>query len=164
MEYGNPNKTWWQAVESIAVMMTREGFDIRDMPAICSELSGEGFSSGDINKASGWVEQVFVTGKLQEVVSMLAPDIPTKRMLHPVEQLTLPEGIVRHLQECRDLGIFNSEVSERLLEGLRSLDTRDWDSADVSLFISEVLENAGSAAALSQYQAFTAGVLKEQLH
>lgn len=136
---GLESQEWWQAVRSIADLVSRDGVAVDEDRLIRRELEGRGFSSDGIGKALDWVGLAALSGNLMDALSMLQPSPDRVRVEHPLERLSLSPEVSRALESCRRQGIVSHEMAERLIEGLRTMDARDWEGDEVEAFFAEVL-------------------------
>lgn len=133
------SQEWWQAVRSIADLVSRDGVTVDEDKIIRHELANRGFSNDGIGKAMDWVGRAALSGNLMDALSMLQPSPNRIRVEHPLERLSLSPEVSRALESCRRQGIMSHEMAERLIEGLRTMDARDWEGDEVESFFAEVL-------------------------
>lgn len=141
---------WWLAVRSIADLVNRDGLAPHEECVLRRELTDRGFSKDGIGKALEWVGMAALSGNLMDTLGMLQPSSGAIRIDHPLEKLSLGPGLTRAVEACRRQGILTSEMSERLIEALRTMDTRDWEQPDIEAFFAEML--AVSAPSLAGVQ------------
>ncbi len=148
---GNSRLEWWQAVETIAGLVAC-GFDVRgDEDTLRVELAGRGFSEATIETAFKWLEQVVCSGTLADVLDMIQPAGKGPRLANPVEKILMSDKLWRLLENWRSRGLIGAGMAERMLEGMRSLDTRDWDDDEIREFMAEVLRSSTLPAADARY-------------
>lgn len=133
------SQEWWQAVRSIADLVSRDGHAPDEERVLRRELTVRGFSKDGIGKALDWVGMAALSGNLMDTLGMLQPSSDAIRVEHPLEKLSLGPGLTRAVDVCRRQGVLSSEMAERLIEGLRTMDTRDWEQEDIESFFAEVL-------------------------
>ena len=88
-----------------------------------------------IRAAEDWCEKAQAAGSLLDVLSVFAPSGGGYRMSSPLERVSVSEDVWRVIENCRNRGIITIDMAERLLEGVRAMDTRDWDDEDVRAFL-----------------------------
>ncbi len=154
--YDTPTGDWWQAVRSIADLVTREGIGPDQEQLLRHALAEQGFSSRGIGQAMDWVEEASLSGNLMDALGMLQSSSPHLRIEHPLESMALSPELRRGIALCRYRGFVSQDMAERLLEGVRALDSRDWDKDQVEAFLAEVL-------AVSMPQ-FAGGSISRMLH
>ena len=132
---------WWLAVQAIAGLVSDGDIAPSEQQILSHELDRQGFSSGSIEKALGWVHNVSLTSNVFDILDMLQHTSPQPRMSHPIETAGLPPEFMRGMERLRLSGVLTTDVAERLVEGVRTLDTEEWDQQDVDAFFAEVLEN-----------------------
>jgi uncharacterized protein Smg (DUF494 family) len=136
------HQAWWSAVESIADLVHRDGFQPDEDQQLREQLTRRGFSEDVIVRAMDWIDQVALSGNLADALGMLQSAPDRIRIEHPVEKSELAMGLWRTIESCRYRGIISAELAERLVEGLRTMDTRDWDEPEVKGFLSDMLASA----------------------
>lgn len=136
---GSPAKEWWDAVRSIADLIHRDGVGPDEDTLIREELTTQGFSKDGIGKAMDWVRMASLSGNLMDTLGMLQPPPAPFRVEHPLERSSLHPGLVRAVESCRRQGFITTDLAERLIEGLRTMDTRDWDQTEIHAFFADVL-------------------------
>lgn len=133
---------WWAAVQTIASLIGREGVEADQESYIRTELKDKGFSSQVVGQAMDFIDKAALSGHLMESLGMIYQaegEYTSVRVEHPMERACLPESLWRTIDGCRRKGILDPDLAERLLEGVRTMDTRDWDEEDVETFLSDVL-------------------------
>ncbi len=130
---------WWVVVQAMAELVVY-GYDELELTErhVRNELLDAGFSSHDIQKACDWVEKAVNSGTVVESLAMLQTQSEGTRIAHPMERICFSKPIWAKLELCRHKGILSSEVIERMLEGARVIDTRDWDDEEVSNLLAEI--------------------------
>lgn len=131
---------WWNVVQTVASYVAfgqpeAEIFDdyMRDA------LAAEGFSGGSIDQAMSWLEQAAFCGNLPEVLGMLQPASAAHRIANPLETVCVTEQLWQQIESIRQRGLISTDVAERLVEGIRSIDTRDWEESEIRALITEVM-------------------------
>ena len=61
------------------------------------------------------------------------------RIINPLEDVCFSSAIWSRIEICRQKGLITDEAMERLLEGARVIDTRDWDDDEVANLLAEML-------------------------
>lgn len=132
---------WWQVVKIMASFLGY-GYDETQLEEdyIRVSLIQQGFSEHDINMALDWLAEAALSGNLSEVLSMLnSVDTITHRVINPLETVSIPDELLNRLNKYKNKGIISLDMHERILEGVRELDTRDWESEDIDYFIKDVI-------------------------
>ena len=70
---------------------------------------------------------------------MLSTQSESLRVANPIETAFLSDELWQGLQVCRIRGLLNDDLMERLLDGMRSIDSRDWDEEDANALLIELL-------------------------
>ena len=135
---------WWAAVRSIASLVTRDGVGPDDDHVLRQELAQQGFSAAGIVQAMDWVDRAALSGHLIDALGMIQPQPDSIRIEHPLERVSLNPMLWQAIDACRRRGFFSADLAERLLEGARSLDTRDWDDPEIEAFLEEVLNHSSN--------------------
>lgn len=128
-------------IETIADLVCCQGFNPEERTAIRAELFARGFELSDIKDAEDWCDQASTSGRLIEVLSTFSPSAEGTRIDSPLEKLFVSDRIWKTIEDCRNRGIFSQDMTERLLEGVRAMDTRDWDDEELRLFIEDACSN-----------------------
>ena len=133
-------ETWWKAVRSIAAIFRAQNdgsqfneFQIREA------LEEQAFSSDVIEQAFDWIEKATLSGNLVESLAMLEPPPSLIRIQSTLESLYLPQRIRNRIETCRLKGFISQDVIERLVEGLRTLDSRNMDEDELTHLLAELL-------------------------
>jgi uncharacterized protein Smg (DUF494 family) len=134
---------WWRVIEEMADFVAC-GFDYEELEDewVHQALLAQGFTVNDIDKALDWLEMASISGSVADVFSMVLPVGVGMRVASPLEKVFVSEKIWSHLEDIRARGIIGDDLAERLLEGIRTLDTRDWEDEEVSSFIQEVVTSS----------------------
>jgi hypothetical protein len=140
---------WWLAVRSIADLVTRDGVGPDEDHIIRQELVDQGFSPTGIGLALDWVDRAALSGHLIDALGMLQNEWESPRVEHPLERVSLNPLLWEAIDICRRRGFLSADVAERLLEGARSLDTRDWDDAEIETFLEDVLSASSPGLSIS---------------
>lgn len=130
---------WWQALHSIAELVHRTGIQPEEVRLIREQLTEQGYSTDGIGKALDWMDQAALSGNLMDTLSMFQPVSDHIRIDHPLERLAIHPLLRRAVFICRRKGLITQDLAERLIEGLRVLDTRDWDEQEIESYLTEVL-------------------------
>ena len=96
-------------------------------------------SEDEIQKVFSWIEMAQNSDCFFEVYNMLEQPNERSRIPNQLEALSIPSEVFSTLQEYRRSGFLSDEHCERIIEGLRSTDTRDWDDEDIQSFYSEII-------------------------
>lgn len=139
---GDTSQEWWQAVETVAGMVAC-GFDMGgDEDALRAELMARAFSEPAIDEALRWLDQVLRSGTIVDVMDMILPAGAGPRVAHPVEKVLMSDKLWRLMERWRSHGIIGTGMAERMLESMRSMDTRDWEDDEIRDFIAEVVRSS----------------------
>lgn len=133
---------WWHVIQAMADYVAC-GFDYDELEDewVRQALVTQGFLALDIDQALDWLEMASMSGHVADVFSMLQPTGLGMRVASPLEKISISDKVWRQLEEMRIRGIISDDLAERLLEGIRAIDTRDWEDEDVSMFLEEVLSS-----------------------
>jgi hypothetical protein len=133
------NRDWWVAIEYIAGLSAC-GIDLlASEDALRLELLARGFADEIIDRALSWLQQALCSGTLADALDMLQASSEGPRVGNPVERVLMSDKLWRLLHDWRRRHIIGHGAAERILEGMRSLDTRDWDDQEIREFIGEIL-------------------------
>ena len=133
------NQEWWLAVHRIADLVNRSGVAPEEDRLIREDLADQGFSTDGIGKAMDWVDKASLSGTLMDTLGMLQPVPSGLRVEHALERASLHPRLLRIIDGCRRRGLVTQELAERLVEGLRAMDTRDWGTDEIEQFFADVL-------------------------
>ena len=64
----------------------------------------------------------------------------------PLERVFISDAIWQDLESSRRKGLLSGDTTEMIIEGIRAVDTRDWDDEEVRTFIKDVLTANGQEA------------------
>lgn len=131
--------TWWTVVRAMAELVVF-GYDELELTEryVREELREAGFEIHDIEQACAWVEKAVNSGTVVESLAMLQSQGDGVRISHPMEKVCFSKRIWSKIELCRHKGILSNDVIERMLEGARVIDTRDWDDEEVSNLLAEI--------------------------
>jgi hypothetical protein len=134
---------WWLVVQSMADLVAC-GFEYDELEEdyIRVTLENQGYSHLNIDRAMDWLEMASISGNISEVFSMLQATAETgftTRVASPLETAGISEKLWLQFEEMRNRGIISSDLAERLLEGIRTMDTRDWEDEEVNTFLEEIV-------------------------
>jgi uncharacterized protein Smg (DUF494 family) len=133
-------QTWWQAAQAITKLIVTDGVAIENENLIFQSLSAQGFDHTVISKALEWFEKVFTSGNFQDVVGTIHSGlIFGVRIENPTESVFLPESLRKSIETWRIKGFINSDLIEKILASLRTMDTRDWDEEDIHKFVLNII-------------------------
>lgn len=130
---------WWLAMHRIADLVSRDGVGPEDDRVIRQDLSERGFSTDGIRMAMDWLDKASLSGTLMDTLGMFQSVFVGIRVDHALERASLHPRLLRIVEACRRRGLITQDMAERLLEGLRSMDTRDWDNSEIEAFFADVL-------------------------
>lgn len=152
------DSSWWDVVKALAGFVVSGhsedellGVDVK------AKLLDFGFQEAEITKAYEWLDKVTLSGSLSESLSMLQPQGTGTRIANPIESIFLSEKLWNTLQVCRMKGLISDELMERFLEGVRTVDARDWDDEDVSGLMVELIGMVIPGLSEQQYLALVEG-------
>jgi len=130
---------WWNAVEKIAALVVNEGLGMENEQVIQEELNALGFSRESIEQAMEWLGAVILSGQSNATLSMLVPAEDKVRIEHPLEQASVPLTLRRSLLQCIRKGLMTRDFAEKILEGFRNIEARDWSQREVHVFLFDAL-------------------------
>ena len=135
----NP-EDWWPVIEAMAEMIAC-GLEHEELDEelVKTSLLQQGFSPVRIDRALDWLETASVSGQVAEVFSMLVGSNKGLRIRSPLEAVCISEKMWMQFHDIRARGIISSDFAERILEGMRAIDTRDWEDEDVQVFFREII-------------------------
>ena len=139
-------KDWWAAVKIAASLIVNDGCGFEDEGLLKKELLAKGFEEADIAKAIAWVEKAAVSGQMMDVFGMLCPQPEGSRVDSPLERVFMSDAVWKDLASSRSKGLLSGDTTEMIIEGIRAVDTRDWDDDEVRTFIKDVLTANGQEA------------------
>lgn len=142
VDSGNvPFETLRPIIEAIADLVCCHGFNPEEHAALRIELESRGFKLKLIRAAEEWCDRASATCSIIEVLSLFAPSMQGTRIESPLERLFISKRMWKTIEDCRRRGIFSMDMTERLLEGVRAMDTRDWNDSEVRDFIEDACGN-----------------------
>ncbi len=141
------NSRWWDVVLKIANIVVKEEGSLSQEAELKKHMSDCGFSSEEVDRAFDWYDMAQRSGNIMDIIGSLAPSKAGIRVEHPFERVSISDDIWRGITTCLRLGLLGNDTTERLLEGLREIDTRDWEEEEVCTFFAEMLRLCGSAQA-----------------
>lgn len=124
-------------IEAIADLVCCHGMTIEQDGMIRSQLLGMGFELTLIKAAEDWCDSAQSTGSLVDILSIFAPSGDGTRVYSALERVAVSEDVWKVIESCRKRGLITLDMAERMLEGARAMDTRDWDDSDVLSFLAE---------------------------
>ena len=132
---------WWSVVKTLADYVV-SGHSEEDIGGhdVRTKLLDSGYQESQIAKAYEWIEKVTLSGSLSESLSMLGSGYRGPRISNPIESAMLSGRLWRGIQACRSRGLLSDDLIERLLDGMRLIDTRDWDDEDVDALLVDMLQ------------------------
>jgi len=140
----NHDRPWWPVVLEVAQMMT-EGWSESDIfdDKFGGVLRDRGYVVEAVEAALNWFEKARLSGFLSESLGMLQPQQSHhQRLMSTYETVGLPKVAISAIESLRSKAIISGDVVEKLIEGLRVIDTRDWDDDDVLRVIQEFIATA----------------------
>jgi len=132
---------WWNVVEEMAgYVACGVGYEELEEDFVRFSLLNRGFQSENIELALDWLEKASMSGNVADVFSMfMKPMSDSIRIINPLEKICLSDKAWKKFHQMRQHGIISEDLAERLIEGLRSVDTRDWEEDEVYTFLFEAL-------------------------
>lgn len=134
-------ETFRDVVESMADLICCHGLTVEEDGVIRQMLLERGFELSRVRAAEDWCDQVATSGNLIETLSLFVPTAQGPRINSPLEKIFISDRLWKTIENCRSRGIFSLDMAERLLEGIRAMDTRDWDDTEVKEFIEDACGN-----------------------
>ena len=140
MSEGKLEPSWWGVVKTLASFVV-SGHSEEELSGVevKTKLLDSGYGEDEISQAYLWLDKVNLSGCLSESLSMLHPHGEGFRVENPIETIFLPEKLRQIIQVLRLRGLLSDDLLEKLLEGIRTLDTREWDDTDIKEFVLELL-------------------------
>ena len=129
---------WWKGVEHVMNMLIKGRFLKIEEAAMSTELYALGFDNEAITRVFEWIETAEQSGNLFEIISMINPPRKSVRVHDPLEKVCVPIEILEKIESLRRRGFLSEGLSERLLEGVRCADARDWDHDDINAFLKDM--------------------------
>jgi hypothetical protein len=133
-------------IEAMADLVCCHGLDPDSEGFIREMLIQRGFSLELVRAAEAWCDQAAACGQLIEALSLFVPHTTGTRVSSPLERLSVSERMWKSIESCRNKGFFSEDLAERLLEGARAMDTRDWDDEEVCDFIENACAGRGTTS------------------
>ena len=134
---------WWDVVctmaEYIAYGYSQEELEEGNFDLI---LEQKGYSKTSIQQAMDWLEEASLSGNISDILSMATSTGSMNRIANPIEVIGVSERLWYILDSFRLKGLINSDLIEKVLEGIRGLDSRDWEEEEISTFVMELLSTA----------------------
>ena len=133
-------------IEVIADLVCCHGMLTEDDGFIREALLGMGFELSLVRAAEDWCDTVRSSGSIMDVLAIFAPSGLGTRVASPLERVAVSEDVWNKIENCRNRGLITLDMAERMREGVRAMDTRDWDDSDVLAFITDACNaNQGPA-------------------
>ncbi len=139
-------------VEAMADLMCCHGFSPEEDGLIRTHLMARGFDLELIRSAEDWCEKAQSFGSVVDLLSMFVPTGVGVRVSNPLERIAVSDQMLSAVEKCRDRGIITVDMAERLLEGSRAMDTRDWDDEDVRAFFVDACSVNSSPSAQTKLE------------
>lgn len=124
-------------IEVMADLVCCHGFDVAEDGLIRGILLSKGFDLDLIKAAEDWCDSAESTGSIMDVLATFAPVGQGTRVSNPLERVAVSEDVWKVIETCRNRGLITLDMAERMLEGARAMDTRDWDDEDVLNFLAD---------------------------
>lgn len=132
--------SWWAVVECMAGLIS-SGYSEMELTEkhVRDVLISRGFTEFSVERATRWIERAINSGTACESLAMLQPCSQSLRIGNPLENVCFSTKILSKIEMCRQKGLISEEARERLLEGARVIDTRDWEDDEVTSLLAEML-------------------------
>ena len=143
---------WWQAVCSIADMVTNGWFLPDQTTEISAALVQKGFVTEAISKAIEWLETALMSGDVFGALAITSHASIKERLVHPLEAAGIHPELLKSIFACRRKGIIHPDTFEQLIENIRGLDSRDWSDSEIESFVSEVIATSDAFANMFTYK------------
>ncbi len=136
-------QNWMKVVEAIAGYVAL-GLDEEEIfeGYLRQSLLQEGHPQTDVDYALDWLERAAHSGNLSEVLCMMQSATVGARIESPLERACFSDAIWQDIIRLRAKGLVGQEVVERLVEGIRNIDARDWDDEEVRALIMDVMSKS----------------------
>ena len=92
------------------------------------------------------------SGTVNESLAMIQKQAEGARVINPLEKVCFSASMWSRIELCKQKGLITDESVERILEGVRAIDTRDWDDEDVSNLLAEMLFSFNPNTTEREYQ------------
>lgn len=153
---------WWDVVRVIAEYLSC-GYTQEDLEDICfdSLLEEKGYSKTSINQAIDWLEEASLSGNISDILSMANSTGSMVRIPNPIETMGVSEKLWVTLETLRLKGMINFDLAEKVLEGVRGLDSRDWEDDEICSFVKELLISSMPFISEEQLDLISKGLYKD---
>ena len=141
-EFAEPR--WWVGVQILTKLIHNGEVQITDESSMIELLKDVELSDEEIQKVFNWIEMAQNSDCFFEVYNMLDQPSEFSRIPNQLESLSIPSEVFNKIQEYRRSGFLSDEHCERIIEGLRSSDTRDWDEEDINSFYEDIIHSVVS--------------------
>ncbi len=132
--------SWWVVVKTLADLVIASGSQhLLGDGAVRLMLLSQGFAEQDISKAFEWLDQITYSGMLPECLAMIQPSSAHLRVSSPIEEAYISNRLWQNIQTCRLRGLFSDDLIEKMLEGVKAFDTRDWNDEEVMELLLEIM-------------------------
>lgn len=131
---------WWDVVKTMANFVIT-GYEEKELTEdyVKNDLLNLGYIEKDVDEAVQWVKKAVLSGNLSESLAMLQPQVNGIRIADPLEKICFSPRIWAKIDSCRQRGILSNDLAEKLIEGVRALDTRDWEEEEVCQLLAEIV-------------------------
>lgn len=133
-------------IEIMADLVCCHGVATEEDGLIRGILLGRGFDLELIKAAEDWCDSAQSTGSIMDVLATFAPIGQGTRVSNPLERVAVSDDVWKVIEDCRTRGLITLDMAERMLEGARAMDTRDWDDEDVLNFLADACKANHSAS------------------
>jgi hypothetical protein len=155
-------KEFRPVIESMADLVCCHGFSTEEDGLLRVHLLDRGFDLEHIKMAENWCDRVQASGCLVDVLSSFVSSGNGTRLSNPLERVSVSDEVWDAISYCRRTGVISTDLAERLLEGARAMDTRDWDDEDVRAFILDACAANGVPSLVKRMKKALSGNLKTQ--
>ncbi len=124
-------------VEAMAELICCEGISPSSDGHIRQRLLERGFDLDSIRAAEDWCDMAANSGSIIDLLSVFVPTGSGPRISNPLEEVSCPAELWSMVQKLRSRGIISPDLAERIVEGARAMDARDWEDEDIRAFFAE---------------------------
>ena len=129
-----------RAVRVVARFFFESMAETLDLDEVSRVLIENEFTQIEIEQTILWIEKLNCAGNIGDTLGMFDSKAFNNRLESPIENICIPEKIMKTLHSLRSRALISSSQFECLLESLRIADPRDWDKEDIENFIDGVFE------------------------
>lgn len=131
---------WWEVVKTMASLVV-SGYEEKELTEdyVKNDLINLGYCEDNVDTAVQWVRKAVLSGNLSESLAMLQPQNSGVRIADPLETICFCPEVWAKIEQCRYHGILSNDLIEKLIEGVRALDTRDWEKEDIYSLLADIV-------------------------